>query len=184
MNKNFNEKNFNVIHVGGCYRTKSEGNWVVMPENITEDHTGQTEGHVCYAQRSLKNEYPDWMPIKKDGSCYVPEYNFVEYLGEWDFDKCKFIEDFNPYKEVGDIDDIKDEDFLVESKTVEVVDVYEHGIFRAKVATRNNSDSETWVHFGSRNEFDDEIYGYTKNEFLSLMLILRQIENKFLEEDN
>lgn len=123
---------------------------------------------LFHLNTSINEVYPTWDRVTSDN------IQFHKYLGQYNWETGN-IENTIPES------DNKICSYLINSHISEVLDVYEHGIFRAKVTTRNN---DQWVHFDAKGIFDNDIYGYTKNEFLDLMPILREIEKRFLENED
>lgn len=155
----YNDKNSNPYVPGAKY--------CVVPK----DHTHLCERHrvrdiepgnfVLFIDECLFNKYPKWEYTDDEA------LKLGKLVGMYDWENKQII--FNNEKT-----------FLVSSETSETTDTYESGIFCAKVTTRNNGQ---WVHFDCIGAFDDGVYGYTKDEFLALMPILREIETKLLNEE-
>lgn len=139
-----------------------------FPQNHMFLSTLNSGDALFHFDTNMNDVYPTWDRVHSDN------IEFHEYLGQYDWG----TQEVTPPTITAEKEEICS--YLISSFTSEVLDIYETGIFRAKVTKRNE---EQWVHFDSKGCFDDGVYGYTKDEFLTIMPMLREIEEKFLKNE-
>lgn len=168
-------KNFTIIHENGVYRTRGEGDYIIVPMERRLGFQKNMKNFVAHSRETIERQHPGYCIYLSDGNIddedvgeeIMNSFEFVEYLGEWDWKKMELIPECVKFNK--------------KTLATESADYFSDGIFRAKVTKRN---CDIWVNFDSKGSFYDSVYGYTKNEFLELMPLLKHIELELIKEND
>lgn len=163
-------KNFETIHENGVYRSSSEGDWVVAPSNKKRNYMPSSFGvslRVGVDNTHLSVKYPNWMQVNNVGiHSYAKEFDFIEYLGEYDWETGEIVEEIEASKEKN----------LVSENKIGTEKVYEFGIFRLKKTTYTNGN-ESIVEIGCRGvtQCENPLEVLTFDEFKQLQELIKDI---------
>ena len=162
-------KNFETIHENGVYKTEHQGAWVVAPSDKKRNYMPNNFGvslRVGVENTHLSVEYPNWMEVNNVGiHSYSEEYDFIEYLGEYDWKTGEVIKE----KEMK-------EKNLVSENQIGTEKVYEFGIFRLKKTTYTNG-CESTIEIGCRGitQCENPLEVLTFDEFKQLQELIKDI---------
>jgi hypothetical protein len=171
-------KNFETIHVNGVYRSRNQGNWVVVPKEryVFDNYYMQEKEWVSYRvgldNTNWANINPRWSYCNARGVVSSnSQYDLVEYLGEYDWETGEIIE---AEEEAQDLQ--QSEKNLVSESQIGTEKVYEFGIFRLKKTTYTNG-CESTIEIGCRGftQSENPLEYLTFDEFKQLQELVKDI---------